>query len=71
MPRITLATTPFRLCPALMMSRSCRGKMSNRVLTWSSISRCWPVTTGTPERPGSSSMALMTGATLIASGRVP
>ena len=38
----------------------------------SSISRCWPVTqVMTLNRSGSFSSALMTGAILIASGRVP
>src|SRR5881296_133272 len=50
--------------------------------TWSSISRCWPVTQTTVRRPAPSglrpgrasalrSSSLMTGASLIASGRVP
>src|SRR3989449_3725272 len=55
-----------------MRRRSMCGRSSKMRSISSSISRCWPVTqVMTLNRSGSFSSALMTGAILIASGRVP
>ena len=47
-----------------------RARCRRTSLTWSSISRCWPVTTTTGSKSGAAERAT-TGAILIASGRVP
>ncbi len=57
--------------PAVMMSRSWSGAIANRSSTWSSISRCWPVTATVQSMPGRARSSATTGANLIASGRVP
>ena len=68
---MTREAMPLRVCPWDMMLRSTSGTIPNRSLTWSSISRCWAVTTVRERRVALDSIARMRGATLIASGRVP
>src|SRR5688572_8705839 len=54
-----------------MRSRSTSGAISNRPISWSSIWRCCAVASTRTRAHGSRRRARMTGAILIASGRVP
>ena len=62
---------PFRVWFGRMMSRSESGVMPKISLTWSSISRCWPVTVTWHVNRSSAWSAATMGAILMASGRVP
>ncbi len=70
-PSRILAKIEFRVWRGWMMFRSWAGTMPNSSLTWSSISRCWPVTATTQSNWSDASSAFTIGATLMASGRVP
>ena len=60
------------VCPGFMTCRSWSGSTSNTLSTWSSISRCCPVTQTTVSNSlGLDFSSFTSGHILIASGRVP
>src|SRR5512136_2211714 len=65
------AVIPASVWFGSIRSRSSSGLIPNASRTWSSISRCWAVTQTSQEKRGSFLSARMTGASLMASGRVP
>jgi len=68
----SLAVRPPSVWSGCMTFKSRSGRRSKRAKTWSSIWRCWPVEQTTQRTAsGRFRSARMTGAILIASGRVP
>ncbi|CAH0316514.1 hypothetical protein SRABI128_04700 [Microbacterium sp. Bi128] len=60
-----------KVWPCRRILRSWSGTMPNSSLTWSSISRCCPVTVTMQSKCADSCRALTIGAILMASGLVP
>src|SRR5690606_20721763 len=71
MPARTRDVRSLRDWSGCIMSRSTSGAMPKRSRTWSSISRCCAVTATAVSIPGFAFNAPITGAILMASGRVP
>lgn len=68
----TSHVTSNSVWPGLMIARSWSGATSKTRSTWSSISRCWPVTVTTVSNSSLRAFSSLTsGHILIASGRVP
>ncbi len=68
---IKVPVSPSSVWPGRITSRSTVGRMSKMVMTASAMARCCPVKPTRVSIPGVRSSSLITGAILMASGRVP